>query len=1118
MKIPIMIFKSQYLYFFLFHYSIFLGIETNAQTFNPYADAYVRNGTYAGTNYGTNASLSIKTSSVTGNSRNSFLMFDLTGKGINTVTSVKLRVYANTVATFTVGAYQVASTWTEAGLTWNNAPTFGSLISSVKISTKNLYYEWDLTSYVQAQLNLGVYKFSVALKDVASSGNEIIFNSKESSTNKPQIVVVAPIIPNAPTSLIASPISGSLINLSWTDNATNETGFKIERKLTGGSFVQVASVGANINSYSNTGLSPLTSYTYRILAFSSTGNSGYSNESTASTFDVLPLAPSGLSAIAASNSQINLNWTDNATNESAYTIECKINADTFLQIANLPANSVTFSHTGLNELNSYSYRVRALNSIGYSTYSNQVTATPSTSLPSTPSSLSAVVQSANQINLAWQDNATNESGYKIEQKKSQGNYVVIATLGSNVTSYSVIGLTSLTAYSYRIVAFNSAGLSNYSNEILTTTFADYYIDGIGGLDGNAGNTPDFAWKNISKLNTLTLGPGKKVLLKAGSTWNGQQLKFSGSGNATSPIVFDKYGIGAKPLLNGNGITGQGVVYLYNQQYIEINNMEITNSPIGALNSDFFIGLYNASVSPNPNPLGADRRGVMVAIDNFGTANHIYLKNIDIHHIKGQLGSGETSLNGAIPKRTGGIFFTVLGSTETTSANSRFDDVLIDSCNIYYCENIGIALDNEWNVYYPGGQYSSLSVDVTEYNNWFARRNSNLKISNNNIHHIGKNAMIIRMADETGLIQRNVCYETALGTTGNTMFTARCKGTVFQYNEGYLNRATTQTVNPGAIDGSMYDADYGSVGVVFQYSYSHDNSEGLFWGCNTRGSANNTTGVPDPGDKGCTVRYNVSQNDKGDLIFFNYPSAGNEIYNNTFYIGAALSPNIIHESSKEHTYNFFNNIIYNLSTTADYSLKDVGQTRYISNNLFYGNHPIGSLTGEPADSFKITKDPLLVAPGTSTIGFSSLSGYKLTAASPAINMGKNILANGGQDLWGNLLYQGLPDIGAHEFSNSMLHKISVPIDSYLIPKVFDCTIFPNPMANSNIGHVYLNTSACVSKISLLTLEGRMVYDQIRYNTVDANRIDFNFPIRVLRGLYLIRIESDKGFCSKKILIQ
>ena len=390
---------------------------------------------------------------------------------------------------------------------------------------------------------------------------------------------------------------------------------------------------------------------------------------------------------------------------------------------------------------------------------------------------------------------------------------------------------------------------------------------------------------------------------------------------------------------------------------------------------------------------------MVVIDKFGTASHIYLKNLNVHHIKGQLGSSSTSLNGAIPKRTGGIYFCVLGNTEQTSSKSRFNDVLIDSSNVYYCENIGIAFDNEWNTYYPGGQNSSIASDVTEYNNWFDRRYTNIHISNNVLHHIGKNAMIIRCADSTGLIEHNVCYETALGSTGNTMFTARCKGTVFQYNEGYNNRATTQTVEPGNIDGSMYDPDFGSVGIIFQYSYSHNNTQGLYWGCNTRSAANNTTGIPDPGDVGCTLRYCVSQNDLGDLVYFNYPSAGNKIYNNVFYIRSGISPNVIHENGTgNHTYEYYNNIIYNLSSSSSiYSFANTGtQNSTFNNNTFFGNHP----STEPADPFKYISDPKLVNPGSATTGINTLDGYKLQTGSNAIGTGKIIINNGGLDFFGN----------------------------------------------------------------------------------------------------------------------
>lgn len=568
--------------------------------------------------------------------------------------------------------------------------------------------------------------------------------------------------------------------------------------------------------------------------------------------------------------------------------------------------------------------------------------------------------------------------------------------------------------------------SNVSNGAI------YYIDSVAGLDTNNGTSQSTAWKNISRVNSITLSLGSKIYLKCGSVWNAQQLKFGGSGTAAFPIIVDQYGTGAKPRINGDGISiaNQGVVYLYNQDYIEINNLEITNYPVlpptTNPNSIFFVGIFENGT----NPLGADRRGVMVAIKDKGVCNHIYLKNLNIHHIKGQLGNGQGTINGAIPKRTGGIYFTVLD--EATGANSRFNDVLIDGCAINYCENTGLAFDNEDNVYYPGGNELAL---------WTARKFTNIKVSNNIIHHIGKNAMIIRCTDETGLIEYNTCYETAVGTTGNTMFTARAKGTVFQYNEGYYNRSTTQNVDPGNIDGSMYDPDYGSIDIIFQYSYSHDNSEGIYWGCNTRGGNNNNTGIPDPEDVGCTLRYCISQNDMGDLIFFNYPSAGNEIYNNIFYIKSGLSSKIIHESStKNHTYNFFNNIIYDLGNATYAWGSGVGiQTRNFKNNVFFGI-PVPTQVSS-TDNQILTSNPLFVNPGQGTFGINALlDGYKLQVNSPALASGRLVSNNGGKDFWQNTVssltvpnrgaYQGAGILSTESWTSSFLKVYPNPVTGIL----------------------------------------------------------------------------------------
>ncbi len=91
-------------------------------------------------------------------------------------------------------------------------------------------------------------------------------------------------VPAAPSNLSATAVSTSQINLSWTDNASNETGFKIERRTgTTGTFAQIATVGANVTAYNNTGLASGTQYYYRVRASGGTGDSSYSNTANATT-------------------------------------------------------------------------------------------------------------------------------------------------------------------------------------------------------------------------------------------------------------------------------------------------------------------------------------------------------------------------------------------------------------------------------------------------------------------------------------------------------------------------------------------------------------------------------------------------------------------------------------------------------------------------------------------------------------------------------------------------------------------------------------------------------------------------------------------------------------------
>src|SRR5262245_25426209 len=86
-----------------------------------------------------------------------------------------------------------------------------------------------------------------------------------------------PSVPAAPSGLVAAATSASQIQLSWRDNSANETGFIVQRApAAGGPWVQVGTAGANVVSYASTGLTPATTYFYRVCAYNSRGMSSFS--------------------------------------------------------------------------------------------------------------------------------------------------------------------------------------------------------------------------------------------------------------------------------------------------------------------------------------------------------------------------------------------------------------------------------------------------------------------------------------------------------------------------------------------------------------------------------------------------------------------------------------------------------------------------------------------------------------------------------------------------------------------------------------------------------------------------------------------------------------------------
>jgi subtilisin family serine protease len=179
-------------------------------TLAPVADAHVRDGTNAGANFGTLTTLDCKNSTTAGNNRRTFLRFSLGGVG-SSITSAKLRVSgASVTSAKAVGVYAISdNSWSETAVTWNNAPAIGAKQgASVTVGTTAQYWEWDVTSWVQAQRMAGAVSFELK-QDAATGEGPTSFSSREATSNQPQLVVVGGVVMTDQPPTVASGPSAS---------------------------------------------------------------------------------------------------------------------------------------------------------------------------------------------------------------------------------------------------------------------------------------------------------------------------------------------------------------------------------------------------------------------------------------------------------------------------------------------------------------------------------------------------------------------------------------------------------------------------------------------------------------------------------------------------------------------------------------------------------------------------------------------------------------------------------------------------------------------------------------------------------------------------------------------
>jgi len=260
--------------------------------------------------------------------------------------------------------------------------------------------------------------------------------------------------PSTPLGLTASAVSSSQINLNWLASVDNVavTGYRVFR---GG--VQIATLG-NVLSYQDTGLSPSTTYSYRVRAIDAAGNvSGLSSQRSATTFaapdTTPPTTPTNLGASAFSSSKINLTWNGSTDNVAVTGYRVYRNS---VFVTALASTVTEFQDTGLSAATGYTYVVDAVDGAGNA--SNISTAASATTL------------AANTATLQWDAvNYPTLSGYRVYVGTSSGTYQQAPGSGinvGNVTTYTVTGLGAGTRYFFAVTAFDgSNNESGYSNEV-----------------------------------------------------------------------------------------------------------------------------------------------------------------------------------------------------------------------------------------------------------------------------------------------------------------------------------------------------------------------------------------------------------------------------------------------------------------------------------------------------------------------------------------------------------------------------------------------------------------------------------------------------------------------------
>ncbi|HTU16131.1 MAG TPA: right-handed parallel beta-helix repeat-containing protein [Solirubrobacterales bacterium] len=498
--------------------------------------------------------------------------------------------------------------------------------------------------------------------------------------------------------------------------------------------------------------------------------------------------------------------------------------------------------------------------------------------------------------------------------------------------------------------------------------ADYHLDCQAAVNGDGSEPSPFNSPGVA--GTVNLGAGDRLLLKRGSTCNGQ-LAPQGGGSPAGPATVGAYGTGSDPRIVG---TGTNALLIADMSHLVVQDLDISNPGSG-------------------EPLGEAttlRNGVMVSATT-GEVRDLTLRRLNVHDVAGDLTKN--------PQGSAGIQVSALGPPP-----ARFENLTIEANTITSVSRSGISITGTNDANRPAAStpWAAASQDV--------------RIRGNRIDLMAGDGIVTRGTDGA-VIEDNVVSRGNL--SGRGPFDpggAMCNAGIwaFRANNTLIQRNEVFGMEHNGCDGTGFDIDYFQDGTIVQFNYSHDNTGGFVLLCS------------DDASRSGDVRFNLSVNDSTTISHGPCGIAsgvvgtlsGLRFFNNTI-VAPRPSASVLGGPTDTMLlpgdFEFRNNIVYAL----DPGSPAMACGDFCSHNLFYGLPSAGSEAVE--------EDPELIDPLATGSGFGVAENFRLGNDSRARQAGIAIENPGPGDFFGRPTDPGAaPSIGFDQ-PPPVIHTEPPPVD-------------------------------------------------------------------------------------------